>query len=348
MFFVGNFAKTLLKTKEIKLTDCTEEQMAEDIAAILEARSTQKWGETFIRFNNEWGHGEINTYTFDWGITYLHWNVHFAQQTFLKLRVTEQAPIDFIFLNEGSVEFQTETLSKTQLNTYQNIIIKYKPKSENTFIFKKNENVQITFIQIVPEKYLNKRNPNVEFLHERMRKLFSASLDELYNHFGSDNLNIADQINAINHNPHKGIIRTLHMEGHLNIILGLQLLEHETYINNDGIPEILNQVEIEKIEKACHIIRNHISEKISVSSLARMVLLPQDKLQLGFKLLHNKTVNEYIKETKLLKACEYLKNGHDSVSEIVYKVGFNSKSYFSRIFNDRFGMLPNQYRKKLK
>lgn len=331
-----------MNTKEIVLSNGTEQSVPQQLMELLEADSSEHWGETFISFANGIGKGMINTISFIWGITFTNWQVTFDQQTLLKLHFEDKTPVDFIFLTTGEVDFHTDTLPKNTLNSYQNIIIRYKPNSDNTFIFKKNQRVEITFIQIWPEKYLNKKNHNVEYLHDRIKKVFDGSTDELYNHFGNYNLRIADQINEINKNKLRGIVRTLTIEGHLNIILGLQLLEHENFLNNVTLTEKLIQSDVEKIQKVCQLINENISEKISVAALARKVLLSQSKLQLGFKLLHHKTVNEYIKETKHLHACELLKNGQYSVSEIVYKVGLNSRSYFSRIFSERFGMLPKR------
>ena len=80
--------------------------------------------------------------------------------------------------------------------------------------------------------------------------------------------------------------------------------------------------------------------------LAKRVSLSEFRLQEGFKTLYHQTVNGYSKEIKLQKAAEYLKYSDFSVSEIVYKIGFNSRSYFSQIFSKRFGMLPTDYRNK--
>ncbi len=348
MFFAAQPLPHTLKSKEIVLANGTEKSVPQQLTALLEAERKEHWGETFISFDNGIGQGSINTISFNWGLTFTYWKVEFKQQTLLKLHFEDKTPIDFIFLKQGSVEFETDTLDKTILNSYQNIIIRYKPQSENLFVFSENEKVEITFIQIWPEKYLNKKNHNIEYLHDRIKKLFDSSMKELYNHFGNYNLRIADQINEINKSNHQGIVRTLIIEGHLHIILGLQLLEHEKYLNHISLPEKLTKGDVENVQTACDIIHQNISEKIRVAVLAKQLNMSQEKLQVGFKLLHNNSVNEYIKETKLLQACEYLKHSNYSVSEIVYNIGFNSRSYFSQIFYKRFGMLPTHFRKHQK
>ena len=333
-----------MDTKELVLVNCFEEHISKQLIEQLPSEHNTKWGETFIEFDNDWGTGSIKVISFDWGITLTTWSVKFNQRTLLKLQYGDLTPIDFIFINSGKVDFKTDTQPYTTLNSFRNIIVRYKSHSENTFKFKKDEVIKMAFIQVVPKKYTVKKNHNVHYLNDRIKHLFRDSNDELYVHLGNYNLQIADHISKIEADQNTGMIRTLMLEGHLNLILGLQLLEHESFIHNVSLPTTLSQKEIEKIEKACQIIKQNISEKINVPDLASQVMLSTTKLQKGIQLLHNKTVNQYIKEVKLLHACHFLKDTNYSVSEIVYRVGFNSRSYFSRIFAERFGMLPTKYR----
>nr|WP_262507883.1 AraC family transcriptional regulator [Wocania ichthyoenteri] len=70
--------------------------------------------------------------------------------------------------------------------------------------------------------------------------------------------------------------------------------------------------------------------------------LAPDKLQKGFKYLFNKSVNVYITEKRLDKAAQLIYETDFNVSELVYSVGFSSRSYFSKIFKRYFGVLPSQ------
>ena len=44
-------------------------------------------------------------------------------------------------------------------------------------------------------------------------------------------------------------------------------------------------------------------------------------------------------------AAKMLREGNDNVSEVAYKVGFNSPSYFTRAFKAQFGVLPKDIAK---
>lgn len=48
---------------------------------------------------------------------------------------------------------------------------------------------------------------------------------------------------------------------------------------------------------------------------------------------------------RLNMAAKMLREGNDNISEVAYKVGFNSPSYFTRAFKAQFGVLPKDISK---
>ena len=73
--------------------------------------------------------------------------------------------------------------------------------------------------------------------------------------------------------------------------------------------------------------------------------LSQAKLQDGFKFLYTRTVTEYIRHVRLEAAREMMTNTDLNISQIVYSIGFTRRSYFSKIFKEKFGITPNQFKK---
>ena len=55
------------------------------------------------------------------------------------------------------------------------------------------------------------------------------------------------------------------------------------------------------------------------------------------------TPNEYIRVERLKKAAILLKEDNYKINEICYMVGFNSPSYFSKCFQQQFGVLPKDF-----
>ena len=58
--------------------------------------------------------------------------------------------------------------------------------------------------------------------------------------------------------------------------------------------------------------------------------------------------NEYLRQRRLALAAQMLERRNGSVSDICYKVGFNSPSYFTKCFREQFGVLPSDYSQQKK
>lgn len=61
------------------------------------------------------------------------------------------------------------------------------------------------------------------------------------------------------------------------------------------------------------------------------------------KALTGETINDFVRTIKLKRAAQYLCKGDLRISEILYKSGFNSHSYFTKCFKEHFGMTPKEY-----
>ena len=62
------------------------------------------------------------------------------------------------------------------------------------------------------------------------------------------------------------------------------------------------------------------------------------------KQLTGLSIVEFIRDTRLQKAAQYLSQGKLSVTEVMYKVGFTTASYFSKCFKEKFGVPPSEYK----
>jgi len=58
--------------------------------------------------------------------------------------------------------------------------------------------------------------------------------------------------------------------------------------------------------------------------------------------------NQLIQKLRLRESLKALKNKDKTVAEIAYDVGFNSPTYFTRVFKKRFHILPSSFLKVLK
>ena len=64
-----------------------------------------------------------------------------------------------------------------------------------------------------------------------------------------------------------------------------------------------------------------------------------------FKSHMGKSIYEFIKDTKVLYAAHLLTTTNIPISEVGYRLGYESPSYFTKTFRDVFGVSPQEYRK---
>ncbi len=336
--------------REFVITSIKDERILFQLNACLDGELTEEWGERTLRFDNEIGKGVIRNIGFDWGVSLLDCDVTFYKDVKLVFKTTSVSPIEFVFISKGSFKYgQDDSEEYLDLEQFQNIILSPKRYAKKTFLFPAGKDLKVNFIRILRKDYLKKKNNNVTYLNDLLLSVFNdAEGNEPYSHGGSFNLKIADEVKALEKVHDNGMMRTLSLEGRIYLILSLQLLEHHNFEMSESLPESLTKEDIKKIHRLSEYILDNISGPLSVDILSTESGLSPKKLQLGFKVLYSKTVNEYIRQLKLEISRDYLKTTNLSVSEIVYEVGIKSRSYFSKIFTEAYGILPTDYRKQLK
>lgn len=121
-----------------------------------------------------------------------------------------------------------------------------------------------------------------------------------------------------------------------------QLLDDLSETNYDGCS--LSKTELQKVADATNLIHEELDKDFTVTSLSRDVLLSVNKLQEGFKAVHNRKVTDYIRNARLEEAERLIKTTDYNISEVVYMVGFLSRSYFSKIFKMKYNCNPSDYK----
>ncbi|RRQ50897.1 AraC family transcriptional regulator [Maribacter algicola] len=310
----------------------------------------EQWGEKVVTFDNDLAKGSIRNIEFDWGVSLFDCHITFFEDVKLTVKSKGIAPLEFIFISKGRFFYKEGHLGeKMELEQFQNIILSSERFQEKNFIFPSNRELKVNSIRIFKKEYLKKKNNNVTYLNELLFSIFKDEKNTFpYSHGGSYSLKIADEVKKLENVYESGIMRTLSIEGRIYLILSLQLLEHHNFESKDTARESLSKEDIKKVHVLTEYIIDNISGPISIEVLSRKSGLSPKKLQLGFKVLYSKTVNEYIRQLKLEVSRDHLKNSNLTISEIVYLIGIKSRSYFSKIFHETYGILPTDYRKHLK
>ncbi len=94
------------------------------------------------------------------------------------------------------------------------------------------------------------------------------------------------------------------------------------------------------------IVANLGNENFGGDELADEVGMSRSRLNKRLNAIINKKTNQFIREVRLQKALEMLRNDSVTVSEIAFKVGFTSPNYFNTCFHEFFGYPPGKVRKE--
>ncbi len=92
------------------------------------------------------------------------------------------------------------------------------------------------------------------------------------------------------------------------------------------------------------IISNIFDENFGVNKLASILGLSASQTLRKVKAATGKSVNQYIRELRLRKAAELIKDTDFTMAEISHLVGFGSPSYFSNAFSKHYGITPGEYK----
>ena len=102
---------------------------------------------------------------------------------------------------------------------------------------------------------------------------------------------------------------------------------------------------IEKVDTV--IAENFYDVEFSIEDLARGVTYSYQHTYRKIKEETGMTPSVYIRRKRLERACFLLAETELNISEIAYRVGFNTLAYFSKCFMLEYGFPPTVYRSLL-
>ncbi len=95
-------------------------------------------------------------------------------------------------------------------------------------------------------------------------------------------------------------------------------------------------------------IEHHYSERIRLADVAKTLHLCEKQVSRVIKKEYGCTFSDYVNQKRLSVAMMMLKHTEMTVGDIAHAVGFESDNYFYRVFKEKYGMTPSEYRVKQK
>lgn len=98
------------------------------------------------------------------------------------------------------------------------------------------------------------------------------------------------------------------------------------------------------MQRAIHFIEEHLGDSdINIGDMATATATSRSGLNRKMKSLLGVTPLDFIREARIRKACQLLKQG-TAVNDVAYSCGFSDPKYFGKCFKAEMGMTPTEYK----
>ena len=100
-----------------------------------------------------------------------------------------------------------------------------------------------------------------------------------------------------------------------------------------------------RINKVCQYIQKHAAETLTIHNAAALIHLSPSAFCKFFKRMTGKTFSDYVNDIRIANVCNDLLATDKQIATIAFENGFETLTYFNRIFLNKKNIRPNGYRK---
>ncbi len=129
----------------------------------------------------------------------------------------------------------------------------------------------------------------------------------------------------------------------LRLLNDLSIFQDYELLNAYGAFTDKSQIDYDRVRTIFKRVSEQYSKEISLDDLADQVGLTKNSLCRFFKKTTGKTIIDYLNEYRIGIAKEHLAEGTQTVSEVLYRCGFNDPSFFYKKFKQVTGLSPKTY-----
>ncbi|QHI34998.1 Regulatory protein PchR [Kordia antarctica] len=300
--------------------------------------------ERLLEFNNSTGSGNITGFNFNHNISYITYDVKFEEDTVLVFdQKNNEQSLNYLYCSEGElIHSFGETGKKLRFSEMQIAIFSNSLAKANHFYFKKNEYQKFTMISFLASKPITKATDG--FTSQLMQLFQSKQVKGKFAYTSSYNLKIQERLNQIEAASNNNIADVLLKKGMLQVSLSMIVNQYFKDAENKAENTFsLSKAEMESIKEISEFIKNYPDYQFDLNYLSEKTGLTPAKLQEGFKALFGRTVSNFIKNVRVELAEKLINTSDLNISQIVYTIGFSSRSYFSKIFKEKYKCSPKEY-----
>jgi len=114
---------------------------------------------------------------------------------------------------------------------------------------------------------------------------------------------------------------------------------------SEGALPWLSAMDDPRISKVIDVILDRPEGDYTVESLANIAAMSRATFARHFEKCFSRTPMDYLRDVRLRRAAQLLQVSTFPIDNVAGKVGYSSRSHFSKSFNEQFGMTPVEFRK---
>ena len=92
-------------------------------------------------------------------------------------------------------------------------------------------------------------------------------------------------------------------------------------------------------------LHKHYAEKVTINDIATAVNVSPKECIRSFKKSIHQTPIEYLLNYRIEQAKKLLRQSELTITDVALQAGFSTSAYFSKIFRERVGQTPREYRR---
>lgn len=313
------------------------------LASLFKIGYKKNLAEFTVLIPNTLGKGKVMGINFTNGIGLYTYKCHFEEDVEIALKNSTLNPIRMVHCLKGEIKNSGEEISEpVRIGKHQHFFIAPKSGASHSIFFPKKKHIELCYLEIDRAKF----KQSLPFELQEVEPIFYSLFGDVFAlqgkyHSGMFSLKVSDIIKEIYDCKETGFPRMNFMEAKALEILSFMLSRYRKEIGGMAVINITGR-EFKAVEAITEHINQNLASLETIPELAGMIGINVNKLQSIFQSVFGKTVNEYIRDARLSKALTLLTRRDIPIGVIVQEVGLNSRSYFSKIFKEKYGVLPRE------
>jgi DNA-binding response OmpR family regulator len=111
---------------------------------------------------------------------------------------------------------------------------------------------------------------------------------------------------------------------------------------------LINTMDQRFLQKANELVEKNMQDyNFSVELLSSEMNMSRMQLHRKLKAIVNQSAGEFVRTIRLNRAASLLMEEYGNVTQVAFEVGFNNLSWFTKCFQEQFGVLPSEYKRNI-